>query len=477
MRSNPADTKQTLASEIGDVAAPSGTSFVIHSGPVLKRGPQPVARDARIETENIRDFADFIRSTGPEQTKSLPKPPVTRPTSGSRPQSAINGVRLPRTSQPAVPRTVGKTTSGLNPIVAPLNSENKPIKKGGPRLQARDATISRSDETSDLIDFIRQGPPGERNDGNHGIPHTGAPFRNTMESDGMRHLNGKAKDTNSLASTQDSSFTKSLHSSANSRTGLLESSSRQAPKAYTQPVAEKRPARYEDPVQPVRKQRRIRDPYAIDFDSDGDDESYTPTPQPTEESLLDFLNSVPPPQASNSPPAIDVSRSMTRKNSTSVRSRFTRSGSSSTAIKNVTAKPLPQSATSTMPSSQRMKNEAARSPVYGGLHEDSPHLTQKPHSRFDTYTPTAPTYAVPMDRPQGAIPKGPGRPIQARPAARDDMDSMRDLADFLKNSGPPEPPVVTGAGRAYGRSGLPEKEEGGSFSRMFSRRKRGTGVA
>ncbi|MCJ1385669.1 hypothetical protein MMC17_008792 [Xylographa soralifera] len=477
LRSNPADTKQTLASEIGNVSAPSGTSFVIHSGPSLKRGPQPVARDARVESENIRDFADFIRSTGPEQTKSLPKAPVQRPTSGPRPQSAVNGIRSQRTSQSTVPRTVGKITSGLNPIIAPLMLENKLTTKGGPRLQARDATISRSDETSDLIDFIRQGPPGERTDGNHRIPRAVAPFRNTMDSDEIHNLNGKAKDTNSLASTQDSSFTKSLHSSVNSRTGLLDSSNRQTPKAYTQPTAEKRPARYEDPIQPVRKQRRVRDPYAIDFDSDGDDESHTPKPQQKEESLLDFLNSVPPPQARNSPPPIDVSRSVTRKNSTSVRSRFTRSSSSSTAIKHSSTKPLPPSTANVINPGQRTKNDAVRSPSYGVLQEGSSHLTQQPHSRLDTHKPTSPTNAARMDRPRGSVPKAPGRPIQARPAARDDMDSMRDLADFLKNSGPPEPPVVAGAGRAYGRSGIPEKEEGGGFSRMFSRRKRGAGVA
>ncbi|MCJ1322209.1 hypothetical protein MMC15_007556 [Xylographa vitiligo] len=477
LRSNPADTKQTLASEIGNVSAPSGTGFVIHSGPSLKRGPQPVARDARVENENTRDFADFIRSTGPEQTKSLPKPPMARPTSGPRPQSAVNGVRPHRTSQSTVPRTVGKTTSGLNPIIAPLISENKLIKKGGPRLQARDATISRGDETSDLIDFIRQGPPGERTEGNHRIPRTVAPFRNTMDSDDIRNLMGKAKDTNSVASIQDSSFTKSLHSSVNSRTGLLDSSNRQTPKVYPQPAAEKRPARYEDPIQPMRKQRRVRDPYAIDFDSDGDDESHTPKPQQKEESLLDFLNSVPPPQASNSPPPLDVSRSMARKTSTSVRSRFTRSSSSSTAIKQPPINSLPPNTANTTNPSQRVRNDAARSPSYGVPREDSSQSTQQPHSKFDTYKSTSPTNGVPMGRPRGAVPKSPGRPIQARPAARDDIDSMRDLADFLKNSGPPEPPIVTGAGRAYGRSGVPEKEEGGGFSRMFSRRKRGAGVA
>ncbi|MCJ1282758.1 hypothetical protein MMC26_002083 [Xylographa opegraphella] len=477
LRSNPVDTKQTLAFEIGNVSAPSGTSFVVRPGPSLKRGPQPVARDARVENENIRDFADFIRSTGPEQTKSLPKTPVSRPAPGPRPQSAANEVRSQSTSQLTVPRTAGKTNSGLNPIIAPLILENKHTKKGGPRLQARDAAISRSDETSDLIDFIRQGPPDERTEGNHRIPRTVAPFRNTMDSDEIRNLNGKAKDSNSLASTQDSSFTKSLHSSVNSRTGLLDSSSRQTPKAFTQPAAEKLPARYEDPIQPARKQRRVKDPYPIEFDSDGDDESHTPKPQQKEESLLDFLNSVPPPQAGNSPPPIDVSSSMARKNSTSVRSRFTRSSSSSTATEQPPTKSLPPISANVVNPGQRVKNDATRGPSYGDPRQDSSYKTQQPHSKLDAHKPASPPTSVHTDRPRGAVPKSPGRPIQARPAARDDMNSMRDLADFLKNSGPPEPLIVTGTGRAYGRNGAPEKEESGGFSRMFSRRKRGAGVA
>lgn len=472
LRSNPVDGKHTLVSEIGDVSAPLGTSFVIHSGPALKRGPQPMARDARIEGENVRDFADFIRSTGPEQTKSLPKPPAPRPNSGSRPTTAINGARPPKTPQTSSDRTVGKTPTGLNPIIAPLISENKALRKRGPRLQARDATISRTDETSDLIDFIRQGPPADRNDGSHRILRNVAPSRST--SDETRYLNNvKAKDTNSLASTLDSSASKS---SVNSRTGLLDTSNKQSSKSSTQSSAEKRTAHYDDPVQPVRKQRRVRDPYAIDFDSDGDDEaSHTPKPYPKEESLLDFLNSEPPPSVNLSPPLINVSRSMQRKTNTSMRSRFSRSSSSTTAVKS----PPPKATSQLGPeSTQRGKPDNVRSVSSGAMRANSPHLSAQPHSKFDTYKPTTPTHAAHMDRPRVSAGKPMAKPVAARAAAQDDMDSMRDLADFFKNSGPPEPPAgyVNGGGRSSGQIGLPEKEESGGFSKMFSRKKRGAGV-
>ncbi|MCJ1475155.1 hypothetical protein MMC13_003815 [Lambiella insularis] len=481
LRSNPADGKHTLASEIGDVSAPSGTSFVIHSGPVLKRGPQPMARDARVEGENVRDFADFIRSTGPEQTKSLPKPPVPRPTSGSRPTTAINGARSLKASQPVNDRTVGKTPMGVNPIIAPLISENKALRKRGPRLQAREPTISRNDETSDLIDFIRKGPPADRDDSNHRNLRPVAPTRSTMDSDEVHFLNnGKSKNTKSSASTLDSSISKSLHSSVNSRTGLLDNSNQQTSKSNIQPFAEKRPAHYDEPVQPMRKQRRVRDPYAIEFDSDGDDEaSHTPKPHPKEESLLDFLNSEPPPQAKPSPSPTDGSRSVQRKNSTSMRSRFTRSSSSNTAVNPSPLKPSSQVSPGNAASAHRGKPTVVQAVSSGGMRADSPHLLPQKHTKFDTYKPTTPTYAAHMDRPRGVAARPMAKPAAARPAARDDTDSMRDLADFLKNSGPPEPPagMVAGAGRGQGRNSLPEKEESGGFSKMFSRKKRAAGVA
>ena len=61
---------------------------------------------------------------------------------------------------------------------------------------------------------------------------------------------------------------------------------------------------------PKRTQRRVRDPYAIDFSDEEDDEDlFNDHPMPVkekpkrqEESLMDFLNSVPPPPPSNPQP-------------------------------------------------------------------------------------------------------------------------------------------------------------------------------
>lgn len=61
---------------------------------------------------------------------------------------------------------------------------------------------------------------------------------------------------------------------------------------------------------PKRTRHRVRDPYAIDFSDEEDDEmlfndvmpAAKPKPQRQEESLMDFLNSVPPPPPINPQP-------------------------------------------------------------------------------------------------------------------------------------------------------------------------------
>ena len=398
----------------------NGPSFIIHSGPAVKRGPQAVPRDARVEGENIRDFADFIRSTGPDGGKlsgSSGSTPIATTTNGS-----FSG---PSTHKPIVPSPQPSRISSIR---------NKP------RLQARDPTI-RNDESSDLIDFIRQGPPAEKG-GSHRIPRTVAPFRSTMDSDEIQSLgHGRARDANSLASTQGSFKAKSIQSSVNSRTGLLESG-RQAAKA---PMADKRSFRGEEHGAPVRKQRRVRDPYAIDSDDEENDDDHSTTPKQTrnEESLIDFLNSAPPPQANNSPPRLAIPKSAvkamkTRANSERSRFGFGGSGGSSAGR----SRPL-------IPAT-----------VTGGSDYNN-------DSR--SYNSSSPqSFEMRAERQRNGGVEGRARirkNMTARAAREDDMD-VRGLADFLRNSGPPdlgapyEPPPKA-----------PEKESSG-FTRMFSRRRR-----
>ncbi|CRK46226.1 hypothetical protein BN1723_019939, partial [Verticillium longisporum] len=107
------------------------------------------------------DFADFIRSTGP--------------TGENGPAPLRNGN--------------GQVPSVKNSIDSRRVSSNS----NRPRLQARDAAVDSREDNSDLIDFIRRGPPSSHN--NPRIPRHVAPFRSTMDSDQMTGaIGGKAID-------------------------------------------------------------------------------------------------------------------------------------------------------------------------------------------------------------------------------------------------------------------------------------------
>ena len=51
---------------ISSKSTEDGQNFMIRSGPAVKRGPQLVAKDARMESTNTSDLKDFFRSTGPD---------------------------------------------------------------------------------------------------------------------------------------------------------------------------------------------------------------------------------------------------------------------------------------------------------------------------------------------------------------------------------------------------------------------------
>ena len=498
-------------------------SFHISSGPSNK----PVPKDPRGDGTSIRDFADFIRNTGPEQAKTLPKLPLSSGSTNGRKVSTGSDKKASPAGKIASGK-LAKTSSAPTPLLNGKKSEIKAARKSatGARLQAREAAIKRSDQSSDLIDFIRQGPPVDHAVGAHRIPRTVAPFRSTMDSDEIQALgNGKARDASSLTSTQDSLLNaRSIQSSINSRTGLIDPPSRSNTKPTSNPSpVERKPMRTNSPPlgQPQRKQCRVKDPYAIETDSEDEMMANTPKPRREEESLLDFLNSVAPP-AQNAPAPVVVKsafdgvpdkdangRTLQRKLSgSSMRARFTRSGSQgqpSVTSPNSSAPRSPGNfngpqRSPTVPSQSpnaKLSNQGnaignSRSNASAYPRSTSPHLQPNPkNNRQEQYKPTAPPYAGHVERqrnvsaPVSSVGSSPGRPRQApqprtervrAPAAG--QESTRDLADFFKNSGPPEVISVTRGGRPESAAGIREEKEGsgGGFSRMFSRRKKASAV-
>lgn len=423
----------------------------------VRRGG-PIARDARVEKESVRDLADFFRSTGPDG----PVNGVPRITN-SRPTPAFSAGALPNahpTNESA--KRAGKSAMAPPPVVIPQKPKAvvQP-KRSAPRLQAREAAVPFGDRSSDLIDFIRQGPPRERDTGNHRIPRTVAPFRSTMDSDEID--NGMARE--SATSTHDGSTAKSLRSSANSRTGLMETTNRANGIAYN--GTSSHPAsRAEEPPRPQRKQRRVRDPYAIDSDSDEDPEvGASSTSKRGEESLIDFLRNVPAPVSPTKLQSafddIDESEGNTtfrEARATSVKTRSPRLGSASGQSQTMRT----ASAGMALPPSKTV----IRPPQSSGYR---PNATS---NNSDTSNGVKTNYSAHADReritPARATPRSTA-PLQAR-SGRMNNERLNDLADFLKNSEPPPPT------QGYAPS-APNKEEDTGFARMFSRRKKSAGLA
>src|SRR5204863_1658795 len=121
--------------------------------------------------------------------------------------------------------------------------------------------------------FLREGPPGDRAPR---IPRVGPPLRTTAGSDeclttGSARIDKDTVTQSSAASThEDSAVT---NSSFNSRTALLDSTNRSSNRtdvhtSSAMPHAGSNVYPQRSDSMPIRKRRVVRDPYAIDSDSE-----------------------------------------------------------------------------------------------------------------------------------------------------------------------------------------------------------------
>ncbi|KAL9110135.1 MAG: hypothetical protein Q9227_005329 [Pyrenula ochraceoflavens] len=454
LRSHPPDTTVPLPSPLPESSSPTyatrDRSFSTSTSKSKVAGAGP--REAKVSDaraiQDMRDFADFAKSTGPSGPEELPRSIHSRV-----PKSRMSNDTQRAPSSPIMP--TGPRKSSMQSTQRPGSNMSNQTKKTIFRLQARAPTVP-AGEQSDLIDFIREGPP--RNGGDHRIPRTVAPFRTTMDSDDMQPIKSPVyKDNNSniprssIASTQDSSMVdKSMHSSYNSRTGLLDSTERATTRsngATSKPLPSF--ANSEDPFKPKRKQRRVRDPYAIDTDSEEEAEPE----EPEEESLADFLkNSAPPPRGASPAPLTSQLNKPIQQVSSSPKMR-------DRLLRKTSLSGFGQRSTSYGNGVPRNDERPSPPPPYGAAsgRADSSYLSQN-GSRPDAYESTEASYAARADRsrPHQNVP-GPIR--QGGPHT-----ATSDLADFLRNTAPP--PSTT---QTYAPS--PTKEESG-LAKFFSRRKR-----
>jgi hypothetical protein len=377
------------------------------------------ARAPRATGDSVRDFAQFIRSTGPGAAtpKARPEGNTTRSHFRDGSDSVIGSSR-PDTAQSGSSRATAKPRESYNSA-----------RKNGLRLEARDASGHNGSKTSDLIDFIREGPPGAST---HRIPRTVAPFRNTMDSEDLLLIEtvrvNEARITPSLAST-------GAESTSSSRSPLL--------------------TKLDAPPIPVRKRRGPRDPYAIDLSDDEGFEEPSVTAKISkapraEESLLDFLNSVPPPVSHKAPEPFILSSHPMAPNSSSgqstsnTRSRFRRN----TFVDKLPGPTLKKSMTS-MRSAKLSSKSQISSPVQQSSRRPPvpmvPKLDGQPDSQFNFGNGSA---FQPSRSQLHSTPK----------------TETGALADFFRNTGPPE--SMTRASSTFS-----EDKKDSSFSKFFRRKR------
>ena len=433
----PAETPKSAKSTKISKPAPSPAA---NTGARLRsNAPQP--RDARVERESMGDLAEFISSTSPPGTyEQLPPRPVP----------AVNGHRGANGS---VRNSSGSTPRVSSATSLPRRAESS---AGRNKLQAREAVVPRGDSISDLIDFVRSGPQLEKED--HRIPRTVAPFRTTMDSDQMSGaVGGKAIDA-SLPDPRNSQASASMHSSINSQSALLASSSKAG-----RPLPAQKPNDFdEEDMMPKRKTRRVRDMYQIDFsDEEEEYEALTNSrPKPIkEESLAEFLANVPPPPDSTPAPIYDPAparggKIKKKSSSPSIMSRFGRRDSG--------PQPPPKPKSSGHDSRSLASRTGSRPPQ---LPTHTPIAVQFTSNKPATYEPArgpGNDYVSQLDTARNKVVQKSYQPREAVHSS----NRTNDLAAFLRS----EPPSSMSTQPQTFTPTL-QKDEASAFQRMFGRKK------
>ncbi|KAL8993747.1 MAG: hypothetical protein Q9169_006113 [Polycauliona sp. 2 TL-2023] len=399
------------------------------SRPATARSAKGGPRKAQSESESTRDFADFIRSTGPDEM-SINDPrkdmAVVPPANKPRPTKAMSPEQ--RTASAAstgigTGRKITKPNPGLSftppPPVSPPAAQKQPVKK----FEAREPTYGPTNSNG-LLSFLQNGPPLDDKDVGKrqglGPIATIVPINPRVPTNLRNRLSDNTQ--SSAASTQDSGFVAQSIRSQNSRTGLLDSS--RGSNGGSPPLSQKT-SRFNEPPQAARKQRRVKDPYAIDTDSEDDSNDKTPKAHPQEESLIDFLNSTPP--LSDPKPIIpsafdDIPNPTARSNAINKKA-MDKYNARTSASATPGIRSAAQAPTSSPPKRGRPTAPSTQPPQLPPLSSRaiSPILMPSATSTNGTTPPRK------VNKPPGP----------ARSDREDNTRGMSDLADFLRNSEPP----------------------------------------
>lgn len=326
-----------------------------------------VAREPQVQTASTLDFADFIRTTGPDKDQAAPP--------------KLNLL---------------STTSPSN-------------------LHSRDAKYSTAGNSADLIDFLRSGPAEQ-----------GGRQRYTMDSD--------------ATPTSITSVSPSVRSSMNSQVRLLPSSSTSTnPTATTQPAyvaSSQRVLAEPNTATSERKRHRNKDPYYIDDSEDEDFLTALPKDRRAEESLMDFLRN-------NEPPKNNAPKPLAADGAAEARDLLQRARISSlTSLRAATNESSQSRSSASQPDNVKPKSPISAFPTIAPSRTTN-HTSQYAGNTGSSITTISspqtktlrPTQSATSFMSAGGVPRNPNR-------LRFEDDSRittgtGDLADFLKNSGPP----------------------------------------
>ena len=393
-----------------------------------------VAREPQVMTASTRDFADFIRSTGPDREQEVKRIHTSRSVNSFHSMRSTGRSQSVGAGSIQRERTKSMTHSNMVaeniPPVPKMPSDSSRVSKGPP-LQARSATGAATG-SKDLINFIRDGPDEK---GSHRISRSVAPFRNTMDSDQFGEMGGDF--ASGALPSKPNTDVNGVSPSHGRSTSNTPSQSQQTPVYRTIPsptenVPAQRPAAVPEPGD-GRKRYRNKDPYALpsddedhdDDDGDDDDEDFlTALPRKTqrskEESFVDFLRNNEPP-TNNAPRSISSAAAIANLNK----------GRQSTTTTDASAT---QSTSNTSPPSNFSPSNLNSTP------------------RAPPAPPTVPKLeARGAGAPRKTIPRG---NAGARLGAYE-QSNMGDLADFLRSSGPTEE-AWPAAPKRFEPSALPE---------------------
>jgi hypothetical protein len=415
-----------------------------------------MAREPQVLTASTRDFADFIRSTGPDREQEVKRIHTTRSTTSLQTMQNNTG-RSQSVGASSVNSGRERTKSLTHTAMVAENIPPVPrMPAGGVRgsnLQARSATGAASGN-KDLINFIRDGPEEE---GAHRISRSVAPFRNTMDSDQFGDMGG---DFASSAASKPSTEINGVSYPHGRSTSTIPSQPtpvhRTTPSTSESASAQRLAVASEPEGDLTRKRYRNKDPYAIPSDSeDEEDEAdfLTALPRknqrPQEESLVDFLRE-------NEPPANNAPRPI--------------SGAAATANLNKgRTNPTPQQQSpSTDPTTSRPRTSQSQTgpqpiPI-------SPPTFAPPNANSTPRPTSGPKLeARGAGAPRKPIPRG---NAGARLGAFQ-QSNTGDLADFLRSSGPTEETAMPPRRPEPEPMSPPKKEKKkkGFFS-MFSKREK-----